>query len=509
MNERKDPDGEGYGDLLDAYGAGEDKGPAQPGDAAKRSAARAPFKVNIQELDREFYRDDKRAAGRAGRGAPFSGGRSAAEKKALQSERNRAEAAKRRAAAAGESSPAKAPHHREVGMAPEPQADGRGDVQTPPENRMKKKKRPNFFVRNRKAWSIVGLCVLCSLILSSYLISCMNDVLAIRRDDSNTVTVTIPAETNTKDILKILKKSDLIEHRLFCTLYAKLMRFRDDNYLSGIYYITASMGVEKMLETFKSPPTTGKTVTLTFPEGFTADQIAKKLAANGVCSADDFYRTLRVVDFSREYDFIRELSDREQRYHVLEGYLYPDTYDFYVGENPSSIVRKFLNNFKKKWTGERRDRAAALNMSVDEVVTLASILEKEAANAGQMAQVSSVIHNRLARPGLYPSLQCDSTTSYIDSYIKRHVVDPNEVNAYIARYSTYKCEGLPVGAICNPGGDAISAALEPAKTDYYFFAHDNNRKIYLARNDAERIQNSIAILRANKEAEREKKNGDV
>lgn len=357
-----------------------------------------------------------------------------------------------------------------------------------------------YFVRNKKTWITIAVCVVCAICLSSYLISCMNDVLAIRRDSENVISVTIPAETNTSDVINILKDNGLIKHKHFCKMFAKIMKYRDDNYMSGIYYITKSMGVEKMLSTFKSPPSTGETVRLSFPEGYTADQIVEKLEKYEVCSADAIYKAMREVDFSSEYTFIKNEPNKEQRYRSLEGYLYPDTYDFYKGENASSVIRTFLNNFQKKWTDDYQKKADALNMSVDDIIKLASIIEKEAADATQMPLVSSVLHNRLNKPGLYPSLQCDSTADYINDYIAKNVTNATELAAYTSRYSTYKCEGLPVGAICNPGNDSINAALNPAKTDYYFFAHDTNKKIYLAKNDSERQANNIAILQANQKA---------
>lgn len=180
----------------------------------------------------------------------------------------------------------------------------------------------------------------------------MNDVLAIRRDSENVISVTIPAETNTSDVINILKDNGLIKHKHFCKMFAKIMNYRDDNYMSGIYYITKSMGVEKMLSTFKSPPSTGETVRLSVPEGYTADQIVEKLEKYEVCSADAIYKAMREVDFSSEYTFIKNEPNKEQRYRSLEGYLYPDTYDFYKGENASSVIRTFLNNFQKKWTDD-------------------------------------------------------------------------------------------------------------------------------------------------------------
>lgn len=362
-----------------------------------------------------------------------------------------------------------------------------------------------LFLKNKVTWIVLLVCIAAAIILSTYTISCMNDVFAVKRD-SEPVTINIPVEANTKTVLKILQQEDLIQHRHFCAVFAKIMGFKDDNYLTGVYYVSASMGVEKMLITFKQPTTTGETVTLTFPEGYTVDQIVQKLEKYEVCSAAVLYQTMRDVDFSKEFSFIASMDNKEARYRMLEGYLYPDTYEFYVGESPSSVLRKFLNNFNKKWTDEYAAQAEKLGMSVDDIIKLASIVQKEAYGADQSPLVSSVLHNRLNKSGLYPSLQCDSTEEYINEYIKPNLKDAAQLPSYINRYSSYKCVGLPVGAICNPGDDAIKAALYPDKTDYYFFAHDVNKKLYLARNDNERRSNNLAILNANSEAEKNKNN---
>lgn len=363
-----------------------------------------------------------------------------------------------------------------------------------------------FFVKNKTAWILIGICLAMAIIISTYTISCLNDVFAVNRDSETVVTINIPTEANTKTVLKILQQNGLIKHRHFCKVVAKVMDFKDDNYLTGVYYVTASMGVEKMLTTFKSPTTTGETVTLTFPEGFTVDQIMQKLEKYEVCTAAVLYKTMQEVDFSNEFSFIASMDDKEARYRMLEGYLYPDTYEFYVGESPSSVLRKFLNNFNKKWTDEYAAQAEKLGMSVDDIITLASIIQKEAYGAEQSPAVSSVLHNRLNKSGLYPSLQCDSTEEYINEYIKANTKDASQFSKLLDRYSSYKCVGLPVGPICNPGNDAIEAALFPDKSDYYFFAHDVNKKLYLARNDNERRSNNLAILNANSEAEKKKSN---
>ena len=325
----------------------------------------------------------------------------------------------------------------------------------------------------------------------------MNDILAIGRDSETVVTVNIPAQTDTKGAIEILRDNKLIKHKYFCRICAKVLEYRDDNYLTGIYYLTESMGLENMLSSFKKPTVTGETVTLTFPEGYTLNQIAEKLEKNEVCSQTAFFATVRDVDFSSEYSFIAQIDNKDKRYQVLEGYLYPDTYEFYIGENASSVIRKFLDNFKNKWTAEYQAQADKIGMSIDDVITLASIIEKEAYGADQMPLVSSVFHNRLNKSGIYPTLGSDATKEYVSEYISKSVTNSAELGSYQKNYDTYKCAGLPVGAICNPGNDAIKAALFPANTGYYYFLHDNDKKIYLAATDSEHNQNSLAALKAN------------
>ncbi|MBE6828084.1 MAG: endolytic transglycosylase MltG [Ruminococcaceae bacterium] len=354
-----------------------------------------------------------------------------------------------------------------------------------------------FLSQHKKGIAVFLICVTAAIIISSYTISCINDVLAMNRDSENVVIVNLPAEVDTNGAIDILRDNKLIKHKAFCKVFAKFMKYRDDNYLTGLYYLTESMGLENMLSTFKKPTNKGETVTLTFPEGYNVNQIAEKLEKYEVCPAENFYTTVKQIDFSSEYSFIASEPDKEKRYQVLEGYLYPDTYEFFLGENPAEVIRKFLNNFKEKWTEEYAAQAQKLGMSVDDVITLASIIEKEAYGADQMPLVSSVLHNRLNHSGLYPTLQCHATTVYIDEYISKNVTNAVDLGAYKQRYDTSRVEGLPVGAICNPGNDSIHAALFPSETGYYFFAHDDEKKIYLATTDSEQSANLREIRKIN------------
>ncbi len=352
---------------------------------------------------------------------------------------------------------------------------------------------------NLKALAVVSICIIVSILLSLTALTCINDVLAIGRDDSDVIEVVLPNDADTKTAVKILDESGLIKSRTFCYIFLKAMGYSDKNYLPGVYYLTQSMGVEKMITKFKSSSNRGQLISITIPEGYTIDQIAQKLEKNNICSADSFYKTIDDIDFSSEYSFLSSLDKKEDRYHALEGYMFPATYEFEESADPASIVRSFLSAFASHWTQEYADRAKELDMTVDEVVKMASIIEKEGADSEQFSQISSVLHNRISRSGLYPTLECNSTRDYVTNTISARVTSSSELNKYILGYNTYECEGLPIGAICNPGDAAINAALNPESSSYYFFAHDNKKKIYLAETIDEQSANLRLINSVNSE----------
>lgn len=228
--------------------------------------------------------------------------------------------------------------------------------------------------------------------------------------------------------------------------------------------------------TTKSSTTTVKnTVTVTFPEGFTILEIAERLAENNVCSKTEFLEIC-----NQPYEGI-EIENPQDRIFLLEGYIFPDTYEFYFNSDPKAVLDKFIDNYNKKVTPEIRAKAEALGYTMDEMLTLASIIQKECdEDIAECEAVSSVFHNRLKSPS-FPLLQSDVTTFYITQKLGEHLGyqknvklenQSDEIRHYMSVYSTYYCKGLPEGPICNPGIKAINAAVSPADTDYYYFLTD-------------------------------------
>lgn len=202
-----------------------------------------------------------------------------------------------------------------------------------------------------------------------------------------------------------------------------------------------------------------ETVRVTIPEGFTFLQVAKRLEANGVCTAQEFYETAQAYNPSSLT--VPTSSDRAYK---MEGYLYPDTYEFYVDDDPKDVLIKMLNNF--------RDKAGGIT---DEQLIVASIVEKESRSSENAAMVASVVYNRL-KAGM--KLEMDPTRVYVNENITGSPL-LSDTSKYAALYNTYKCSGLPAGPICNPGNRAIKAALNPASSEYlYFFFGNDNQNHY-------------------------------
>lgn len=338
--------------------------------------------------------------------------------------------------------------------------------------------------------------------VSTFVLSAVDDILSIN-PDKTVITVTIPENAEYDQIIDLLSESGIVKQNFVCKLFAKFRHF--DGYTSsetnefvkteyapGIYYIEKDDGLEAILNSMKvGYGASAETVTVSFPEGWTISQIFEKLEKKEVCEAALLYANLDIT--AQQYNFYEKIPDNATRYQKLEGYLFPDTYEFYVGENPNSVISKLFDNFQKKMKSSYRKRAAELGLSTDEVLIIASILQREGNNKDQMKTISSIIHNRLNKPSAFPLLQCDSTSTYAANYIIPNV-DSYYGQLYSEAYNTYSANGLPPGPICNPGDDAINAALYPEETNYYYFCHDSDGNMYVAETYDEQRANIARAL---------------
>lgn len=228
-------------------------------------------------------------------------------------------------------------------------------------------------------------------------------------------------------------------------------------------------------------------VVLTVKNGDTVNDVALKLETNEVCSSEDFFNEMLNPDWFDKYDFLPSYENIGKLLRPLEGYIYPDSYIFYKGEDASSVVGKFLENFADNWTDVYNDRASELGYSAREIIILASIVEKDTLNDYDNPMVASVLHNRLQSTN-FSKLECDSTIAYVES-MKDSFKSTEAYNRFLASYSTFQTDGLPEGPVCCPGDEAISAALFYDDTDFYYFAYDDSGNILLADTEEQHYEN--------------------
>jgi UPF0755 protein len=231
-------------------------------------------------------------------------------------------------------------------------------------------------------------------------------------------------------------------------------------------------------------PVTLATTRITFIEGSTLTECFKLLEENGVASYDSLMSVAQSTQFNN-YEIYSQIPDDENRCFKLEGYLFPDTYDFFLDEEPESVISRFLSNTDVKITEEMRQRATELGYTMDEIIIIASIIQAEGAFENDAATIAGIIYNRL-EDGI--KLQMDSTYFYVEDDIASYVGEEN-TDSYKEIYDTYTCYSLPQGPVCNPGMFAINAALYPEETGYYYFCHDNAGNTYYATNYSDHLAN--------------------
>lgn len=334
--------------------------------------------------------------------------------------------------------------------------------------------------------------VCCSIILAVFAWMAATDALALNKDSVSAVislpssiftTKTVDVEdedgnvTGTKDVLSAdityvsseLKSAGIIEYKWLFETFCKLSK-ADIKIDPGTYELKSTLDYRAIIKNMQAGAGAAVTVDVMIPEGFSMYDIFTLLEEEGVSSFDELMEA--AADYSFNYSFIDEgMAGDASR---LEGYLFPDTYQFYVGMQASSAINKLLNNFNNKWNADLQKQAADMGRSMKDIITIASLIEKEAAvdaetGLDERSEVASVIYNRLASD---MSLGLESSVLYL--YPDHKGAPTAEMLAVDSPYNTNINVGLPPTPICNPSLASIRAALNPADTNYYFFYYDSD-----------------------------------
>lgn len=338
-----------------------------------------------------------------------------------------------------------------------PRSQERGE--SPSRTRKSRKKGPTVQFAILYVVFVIGV---------SALLACIgwiaaNDVLALNKPEK-TVTVTIEQDDSFGDVASLLKKEGLIEYKSLFSIFATFTGSKD-KIVSGTFTLNTNMDYRALISGMSVNSATKATIQVTIPEGYNIDQIFALLDEKGVASVEDLREMASTHDYG--FSFLEDIPLGD--YRRLEGYLYPDTYNFTTPEAPLYVINKMLVQFDKQVTDAMRQQAVDQGMTLHQLVTVASLLEKET-DGTDREDIASVIYNRLNNPrasaGTNGYLQIDATLAYLNGGKV-----PTEADKSIdSPYNTYLYPGLPPGPIANPGVESIQAALKPNRTSYYYYA---------------------------------------
>lgn len=318
-----------------------------------------------------------------------------------------------------------------------------------------------------------------------------NDVFALVKS-TDEITVTIPDGLTTAELGDTLKEAGVIRFPGIFSLYGNL-RHDSKPYIAGEYVVSPSMNFDQLRSAFHEKVPEATIISITIPEGYTTDEIIDLFLENGIGTREKFVDAIQNYDFEG-YWFLDELETKEGRRYRLDGYLYPDTYYFYTTASEVSVIYKLLDRFDEIFPDAYKDAVKERGFTVDEVVTLASMVQKEAKYESEFGWISSVFNNRLSHPNYETQgyLNSDATTLYGLDDDKGFVT--GEDNEKDGPYNTYTRKGLPIGPIANPSYSAITWALYPAETDYYYFVAKKDGYNLFAKTAAEHTKNKVAAL---------------
>ena len=335
----------------------------------------------------------------------------------------------------------------------------------------------------------VALCLFIGTSLGRLIWICAADVLAFGRGDQDVV-VTITATDDLDAVTDKLYDAGLIQYKSLFKLYCQLANVEEEEKISaGVFTLNTQYDYHALVGGLSSTSSYRQTTQVVIPEGYTCAQIFELLEERGVCTAAELEKYCSENEFA-SYWFLEGVEKGTP--YCLEGYLFPDTYEFFTNSSARQVLIKLLGGFEYRFDEDLKLQLEELNealaekykknglsqsyidehkMTVQDVIIVASMIEKETAFSGESPTIASVIYNRLTSPGKYPFLNIDATIVY--ALGGKQDLTAEDLK-YDSPYNTYLYEGLPPGPISNPGIYSIRAALAPEKSGYYYYALDTS-----------------------------------
>ena len=336
----------------------------------------------------------------------------------------------------------------------------------------------------------LGIILWAGVSLGRMLWVCATDVLAFGREEQ-IVSVTVEETDTLDDIAQKLQNAGLIRYPELFKAYGTLTDARED-ISAGTFSLNTIYDYMALVNHMASYSSSREVVKVTIPEGYTCEQMFTLLEEKGVCKAE-YLREYAATGELDEYWFLEGVERGTAN--CLEGFLFPDTYQFYTNDSAANVIEKLLDGFDYRFSDDHRAAIDALNVKlsammrengydddyigtqyydVRKVIIVASLIEEETANSDESYKIASVIYNRLTNQKEHPFLNIDATLMYVLGH-KEALTD--EDLAFESPYNTNINKGLIPGPISNPGLNSINAALNPDNTNYHYYVLDTKSEV--------------------------------
>lgn len=324
--------------------------------------------------------------------------------------------------------------------------------------KLRKKRKKNI------GRTLIMLLLIIVIALASMFISTIKKPLKI----SELEVVNVEEGDSFYSVINSLSNEKKIKSPFIIKIYAKLTGLNLE-VVPGSHTLEKGMSVKDIAKTLKDT-NNANAITLTIPEGFNVEDIATRVAEKDICTKDEFLTAVK------NYPLPSYVKDNPDKRYNLEGFLFPDTYNFKIGVEPEYIIETMIKRFEGVWS-KITEGLDIKEDDIEKIINVASVIEKEARVDEDRPLIASVIYNRIKED---MPLQIDATVIYAHGYYIENV--RNRHLAIESKYNTYLHKGLPVGPICNPGASSIEAALKPANTNYLFYLLASEHEHYFTDN---------------------------
>ncbi|MFT9848449.1 endolytic transglycosylase MltG [Aneurinibacillus sp. REN35] len=310
-----------------------------------------------------------------------------------------------------------------------------------------------------------------------------NGLQPIESESGQAKVVEIPPNSSISKVGQILEENKLIKDARLFSIYVK-MKGSGSDIKAGKYQLASGQSIDEMVKKMAEGDVYKDTITVTIPEGYTVVQIAARLEQKGLGKKDTFLQEVNNGKFPQE--IVKSIPQDKRIKYRLEGYLFPDTYEFKKGTTEHQIIERMLERFEKVWDESWDAKVKQHTLTKHQAVTLASIVEREVRSDDERQKVAGVYYNRIAQQ---MPLQADATVQYLFDKQKERVMHSDLQQD--SPYNTYKVKGLPPGPIASPGEAALHAVANAEKHDYLFYVtkKDGTGQHYFAATYQDHLKN--------------------